>query len=243
MSFVNSHVDVFPYSNYLVREYFDEVALEEPSSSTAATRSRAWSEKDQSGPKKMLRLKERYERQQQATVVSVEAVLLVHMHSHPHVILLKHKATGMWRLPGGKSKLGEDPQEALLRKLHRKLAVGTELPTTTGAFGETPHRVDGTGKVVGSSSDIFRIVDILSEWYRPNFDPLMYPYRPPHVTKEKEARVLFLVQLSTEAVFTLRPTFEMIVVPLFDLHDNAAKYGSIIASIPLSLSRVHINLS
>lgn len=38
---------------------------------------------------------------------SVDAVLLVHEHNHPHVLLLQ-MGSSFFRLPGGRLKVGED---------------------------------------------------------------------------------------------------------------------------------------
>lgn len=37
--------------------------------------------------------------------------------------------------------------------------------------------------------------DLVGNWYRPNFEPPTYPYLPAHITKPKEHKRLFLVQL------------------------------------------------
>lgn len=39
------------------------------------------------------------------------------------------------------------------------------------------------------------VEDTIGNWYRPNFEPPQYPYIPPHITKPKEHKRLFLVQL------------------------------------------------
>lgn len=39
------------------------------------------------------------------------------------------------------------------------------------------------------------IEDTIGNWWRPNFEPPTYPYIPPHITKPKEHKRLFLVQL------------------------------------------------
>jgi len=40
------------------------------------------------------------------------------------------------------------------------------------------------------------IEDTIGNWWRPNFEPPQYPYVPPHITKPKEHKRLFLVQLA-----------------------------------------------
>lgn len=39
------------------------------------------------------------------------------------------------------------------------------------------------------------VEDTIGNWWRPNFEPPQYPYIPPHITKPKEHKRLFLVQL------------------------------------------------
>lgn len=39
------------------------------------------------------------------------------------------------------------------------------------------------------------VEDIIGNWWRPNFEPPQYPYVPPHITRPKEHKKLFLVQL------------------------------------------------
>lgn len=40
------------------------------------------------------------------------------------------------------------------------------------------------------------VEDTIGNWWRPNFEPPQYPYVPPHITKPKEHKRLFLVQLA-----------------------------------------------
>lgn len=46
------------------------------------------------------------------------------------------------------------------------------------------------------------IEDIIGNWWRPNFEPPQYPYIPPHITKPKEHKRLFLVQLQEKGTVT-----------------------------------------
>jgi cleavage and polyadenylation specificity factor subunit 5 len=218
---VRPKVDVFAFTNYVVREKEDE---RDENGNAIPQRIG----KDQNPVAKLQRMKDRFEKQ--GLIRSVEAVLLVNVHGHSHCLLLQHKKSEAFRLPGGKCRVGEDPVECLLRKLHEKLAVGE-----TEAVG-------GSGDGSGGTTSLFKVSELLSEWTRPNFDPLMYPYRPPHITKEKEVRSIYLVQLAPEGVLQVRKDFDLFAIPLFELHDNAGKYGSVVAAVPHSLSRLHTNL-
>lgn len=57
-----------------------------------------------------------------------------------------------------------------------------------GEFLQTLGRQDGVKQE-------WVIEDIIGNWWRPNFEPPQYPYIPPHITKPKEHKRLFLVQL------------------------------------------------
>ncbi|KAK9103870.1 hypothetical protein Sjap_021124 [Stephania japonica] len=48
----------------------------------------------------------------------------------------------------------------------------------------------------------------------------MYPYCPPHITKPKECKKLFLVHLSEREYFAVRKNLKLLAVPLFELYDN-----------------------
>lgn len=178
---------------------------------------------DTSFAAKLERMKQRFD--QCGTVHSVEAVILTHSHHHPHVVLLEVDYGGLktMRLPGGKcprdaSTTGESEVESLKRKLRKKLfsnvAEGQPLP--------------------------FRVGELLATWTRPNFEPLLFPYRPPHITREKEVRSVYLVHLEPDVTFTVPSHLRVVIAPLFDLYDNASRYGHVIAGVPHALSRIQV---
>ena len=177
---------------------------------------------------RLVRLKRRFERT--GIVHSVEAVVLMHTHQHPHVMLLRRtERAGVlpptsigpppgvsYRLPGGKVRAPETDVECLQRKIQRDLLA----------------------TAVDMSSAI-AVQEVLAVWSRPHFDRAMYPYTPAHVSEPKELRTLYLVQLTGPHVLLTAPDAqtELVAVPLFDLYENAAKYGAVIASIPHLVSR------
>jgi len=83
-------------------------------------------------------------------------------------------------------------------------------------------------------------------WWRPNFETVMYPYCPPHITKpkvhscfrsiflifycwdhygnelfvEQECKKLFIVHLSEREYFAVPRNLKLLAVPLFELYDN-----------------------
>ncbi|CCW70216.1 unnamed protein product [Phytomonas sp. Hart1] len=150
-----------------------------------------------------------------------------------------------FRLPGGRCRRGEGDEACLLRKLGRLLL--NEAKTLSGEVGIAPPSetvVEVTGSAQSSkAAGLFRIGEVLAKWYRPHFSPLMYPYIPSHIATSdvKEVRTIFLVHLKSMSDFYVAPDIELVAVPLFDLYENTAKYGPVIASLPAILSRILIN--
>ena len=144
---------------------------------------------------------------------SVDGVLIVHEHGLPHVLLLQLGST-FFKLPGGELSPGEDEVEGLKRLMSETL-----------------------GRTDGSAATDWTIEDTIGNWWRPNFEPAQYPYIPPHITKPKEHRKLFLVQLQEKAYFAVPRNYKLVAAPLFELYDNAQGYGPIISSLSQALGR------
>ena len=72
----------------------------------------------------------------------------------------------------------------------------------------------------------------LGTWWRPHYEPHLYPYVPAHVTRPAECRRLYAVRLPTKHAFAVPKNYKLVAVPLCDLYDNAAQYGPVIASLP-----------
>ncbi|KAJ6386467.1 hypothetical protein OIU78_016386 [Salix suchowensis] len=77
-------------------------------------------EKDTSVADRLARMKVNYMKEGMRT--SVEAILLVQEHNHPHILLLQIGNT-FCKLPGGRLKPGENEIEGLKRKLTSKLGA------------------------------------------------------------------------------------------------------------------------
>ena len=167
-------------------------------------------EKDNSVNARFQRMRDEYEKFGMRR--TVEGVLLVHEHNLPHVLLLQIGTT-FFKLPGGELQPGEDDGDGLKRILT-----------------ETLGRTDGV--LTEWETD-----DIVSNWWRPNFESPQYPYIPAHCTKPKEHKRLILVQLPEKALFAVPRNYKLVAAPLFELYDNAAGYGPVIAGLPLNLSR------
>eukprot|EP00013_Stygamoeba_regulata_P029061 CAMPEP_0177654878 /NCGR_PEP_ID=MMETSP0447-20121125/14601_1 /TAXON_ID=0 /ORGANISM="Stygamoeba regulata, Strain BSH-02190019" /LENGTH=202 /DNA_ID=CAMNT_0019158625 /DNA_START=107 /DNA_END=715 /DNA_ORIENTATION=- len=166
-------------------------------------------EKDASVAARLARMKEKYA--QEGMRRSVEAVLIVQQHNHPHVLLLQIGNT-FFKLPGGHLKPGEGEIDGLARKLSNKL----------GAPGKVTH---------------WEIGELACTWWRPHFETFQYPFIPPHITRPKECKKLFVVQLPRQFTFHVPKNLKLIAVPLFELYDNPSRFGPIIASLPQALSR------
>ena len=81
------------------------------------------------------------------------------------------------------------------------------------------------------------VEDVVSNWWRPNFESPQYPYIPPHCTHPKEHKKLLIVQLPEKTMFHVPRNYKLVAAPLFELYDNSAGYGPVIANLPQNLSR------
>lgn len=148
---------------------------------------------------------------------TVEGVLLVHNHGHPHILLLQI-GDSYFKLPGGRLRPGEEEAAGLKRKLINKLAPAVEA-----------YRPD------------WEIGELVCTWWRPNFETYMYPYLPLHVSRPKECRKIYLIVLPEQCVFAVPSNLKLLAVPLFELYDNAMRYGPVLSCLPQMLSRFNFN--
>ena len=151
-------------------------------------------DKDATVAEAMMRLKDKYEREGMRR--TVEAILLVNQHDHPHVLLLQRTMPGggvEYKLPGGRLRHGEGEVAGLQRKLHNKLSPA-----------EQSLRV----------SD-WECGDCVARWCRPAFEPNYYPYLPAHVTKPKESRTVYIAQLPERCKFAVPKNLKLLAVSLF----------------------------
>ncbi|KAJ8450201.1 hypothetical protein Cgig2_033395 [Carnegiea gigantea] len=81
-------------------------------------------EKDTSVADRLARMKVNYMKEGMRT--SVEGILLVQEHNHPHILLLQIGNT-FCKLPGGRLKPGENEIEGLKRKLSSKLGANSAV--------------------------------------------------------------------------------------------------------------------
>jgi len=83
----------------------------------------------------------------------------------------------------------------------------------------------------------WEIGDCVGCFYRPNFEQVMYPYLPAHITKPKEIKKVYMIRLPESCYFAVPSNLKLLAVPLFELYDNASRYGPLIAGLPMMLSR------
>lgn len=174
---------------------------------------------DAKPPKKPLfnRMQEKYEKD--GIRRSVRAVFLMHIHGHPHVLCLqKTTSDGMTEtdLFGGTCQPGEDEKAGLNRKLARYI-----YNPATGNKCE------------------WVVADLLSVWWRPNFDDVILPYLPPHISRPKECIKVYQVTIPERCVFMVAPDEKLVAVPLFDLlrAGTDTTYNILLRSVAACISR------
>nr|CAD7400977.1 unnamed protein product [Timema poppensis] len=204
-------------------------------------------EKDPSVPARFQRMRDEFEKIGMRR--SVEGVLLVHEHGLPHVLLLQ-LGTTFFKLPGGELNPGEDEVEGLKRLLTEGVTTRNTIIRYSVSAQSKALRLQYTrqpmtersmfdpAQTLGRQDGVKQewiIEDTIGNWWRPNFEPPQYPYVPPHITKPKEHKRLFLVQLAEKALFAVPKNYKLVAAPLFELYDNAQGYGPIISSLPQAL--------
>jgi cleavage and polyadenylation specificity factor subunit 5 len=188
----------------------------------------ALKEREQGSEARFRRMRERHEKD--GLRRTVRGVLLAHQHGHPVVFLLQDVASGTYSIPGGRMAPGEDEAVGLVRRLDAKLRPPPPPPPELREPGD-PEVYDEPRWDVRES---------LAQWWRPHFDAHVYPYLPVHVSRPAECTRLVAVGLPQRCAFGVPRNLRLISVPLYDLHANEERFGPIIASIPLLISRYNI---
>ncbi|KAI9230178.1 MAG: Cleavage/polyadenylation specificity factor subunit 5 [Piptocephalis tieghemiana] len=157
---------------------------------------------------------------------SVDAVMVVHDHGHPHVLMFQIAAQ-FYKLPGGyiKKEDEEDDEATALKKILTKQLSWEQFSNSDGA-------VDSDWELEGC----------LSTWWRPNFETFMYPYIPPHVSHPKERRQVWLVKLPPQKSLIVPQNMRLVAVPLIELYDNTSRYGAQLSALPHAMSNWSFNL-
>ncbi|KAM7258241.1 hypothetical protein ACFE04_013982 [Oxalis oulophora] len=147
----------------------------------------------------------------------VEAVILVELYKHPHLLLLQER-NAIFKLPGGRTRPGESDIDGLKRELSRKISDKDGIETD------------------------WQVGDCMGMWWRPDFESILYPYLPPNIKKPKECTKLFLVRLPEYRKFIVPKNMSLLAVPLCQVHENKKTYGQIISGVPQLLSKYSFNV-
>lgn len=186
-------IDIYPLSNY----YFGSKPVLPFKNETLSDR--------------LLRMKSNYNNYGLRT--NVEAVMLVELFKHPHLLLLQVRNC-IYKLPGGRLRPDESDIDGLKRKLSSKLSVDEDDCGSEWEVGEC-----------------------LGMWWRPDFETLSYPYLSSNARSPKECTKLFLVKLPETRDFIVPQNFKLLAIPLCQIHENHETYGPIISVIPQLLSK------
>lgn len=131
-----------------------------PLSSYTFTTKAAQPEEDPSVSARLQRLRNQYE--DFGMRRTVESVLIVHEHGHPHILMIQI-ASAFFKLPGDYLRPGEDEIQGLSDRLDEKLMPTDEAPESFGPAGE------GREQKMGE----WEIGDCLATWWRPGFETFM----------------------------------------------------------------------
>ena len=143
-----------------------------------------------------------------------EGIMVCHEHNHPHVLMLQI-ANAFFKLPGDYLRAEDEEVEGFKARLNERLAPANP-----------------------KEGDLdWDIGDCIAQWWRPNQETFLYPYLPPHVSRPKEMKKLYLIHLPETKNLCVPKNMKLLAVPLYELYDNTARYGPQLSAIPHYLSR------
>jgi cleavage and polyadenylation specificity factor subunit 5 len=97
------------------------------------------------------------------------------------------------------------------RKTDTPLSPGDYLPHDADEIEGFKIRLNERLAPIGNqfsndgSEGEWEIGETLAQWWRPNFETFMYPFIPPHVSRPKECKKLYYIQLPKSS--TSYPSF------------------------------------
>ena len=114
----------------------------------------------------------------------------VHEHNHPHVLMLQI-ANAFFKLPGDYLLPHEEEIGGFQSRLAERLSPppGSSIADNFVADGQEESPFD------------WKIHDCVAQWWRPNFETFMYPFIPAHVTRPKECKKMYLIQLPKKSMY------------------------------------------
>lgn len=191
-------------------------------------------EEDQSVNARLKRLEDHYK--QHGMRRTCEGILVCHEHNHPHVLMLQIANTFF------KLYVVQDSThcKAVLTRSSPGdwlTADGEEIAGFKKILSERLSPAPGTQLAKEDADADWIIGDTLAQWWRPNFEIQMYPFLPAHVSRPKELKKVYHIRLPKKKVLSVPKNMKLLAVPLFELYDNAARYGQQLSSIPHILSR------
>lgn len=113
-----------------------------------------------------------------------EGILVCHEHNHPHILMLQI-ANAFFKLPGDYLRPEDDEVQGFKARLDERLAP-------VGSIGEGEEKGD------------WEVGECLAQWWRPNFETFMYPFVPAHVTRPKECKKAYFIQLPKQSMSMLQ---------------------------------------
>jgi cleavage and polyadenylation specificity factor subunit 5 len=122
-----------------------------------------------------------------------EGILVCHEHNHPHILMLQI-ANAFFKLPGDYLGPDDDEIEGFRYRLDERLA-----PTGRIAHVNDDRNGNGDTNGTGSKEGDWEVGECLAQWWRPNFETFMYPFIPAHVTRPKECKKLYYIQLPEQS--------------------------------------------
>lgn len=117
---------------------------------------------------------------------------MCHEHNHPHILMLQI-ANAFFKLPGDYLKPEDDELEGFKKRLDERLAP-------VGSLGD------------GQTEGDWDVGDCLAQWWRPNFETFMYPFVPAHVTRPKECKKLYFIQLPQSSELPSATPFRVVIL-------------------------------
>ncbi|WVQ72030.1 hypothetical protein IAR50_001574 [Cryptococcus sp. DSM 104548] len=189
-------------------------------------------EEDHSVTARLKRLEDHFE--ESGARRTVEAVMVVTVRGFPHVLVLQ-VANAFYKLPGGYLDPTETDSVGLITRLNEQL--GVPIGTVESHSGNDLPQNIWLAPEGGRDWDVR---DCLSTWYRPHYDTFFYPYSPAHVSKPKECKKMYLVNLPPSKTFAVPANMKLHAIPIFEFYDNATRYGPQFAGIPHILSRFKV---
>ncbi|WWC63524.1 uncharacterized protein I303_106127 [Kwoniella dejecticola CBS 10117] len=220
-------VNIHPLAGY---SFIERESQPEEDNSVTARLQRLEVQNDESGPRR-----------------SVEAIMLVKVHNFPHVLVLQ-VANAFYKLPGGYLDPLETDSAGLLTGLNEQLGVPFNPPATMKAHAipiegvvDVHIREESNGQSiptwVSPPGGDWKVRDLLACWWRPNYDTFFYPHIPAHISRPKECKKIYLVELPINKTFAVPVNMKLHAIPIQEFYDNAARYGPQFAGIPHILSK------